>query len=337
MPGRPLLRRFASAALVAALGVPVAGAPASAADKRGGEPGFAVAAVGFESYFRYKLRPSEVQRGRLRLISRSKRDERVQLMPADVATAANGGLEYGSEAPRSYGRWISIARRVTVPAGAAVEVPFSVRPDGSVGPGDHFAGIVAINRRDIEDAQREEVEDGFSLRYLPRLAMTVQVTVPGRATTELSAGGLAIDVTPSGTAVNVLLRNTGEKLIEKTTGSLVLRHGDGRTLLERDVEIGAFVPQTTIAYRLPLTGRPAEGRYRVVGRLRPEGAETVVIDDEVAFAEKEADELRSETGREAAGGTPTWLFIVLGGAAVLVLALAYALLTTRRRLAARSD
>jgi hypothetical protein len=337
MLGRPLLRGFVSAAVVAALGVLLAASPASAAGKRGGQPGFAVAAVGFESYFRYQLRPGEVERGRLRLISRSKRDERVQLMPADVGTAANGGLDYGSEAPRSYGRWITIARRVTVPAGAAVEVPFTVRPEESVGPGDHFAGIVAINRRDIEDARRQQVEEGFSLRYLPRLAMTVQVTVPGPATTELSAGGLAIDVTPSGTAVNLLLRNTGDKLIDETTGSLVLRHGDGRTLLERDVEIGAFVPQTQIAYRLPLSGRPAEGRYRVVGKLRPEGADPVVIDDEVSFAEKEADELRAETGREAAGGTPTWLYIVLGAAGVLVLALAYALITTRRRLAARAD
>lgn len=336
MIGRTSLHRLACAALVAALGVSLVKSPVAAAQSPSGLPGFAVSAVGFESYYRYDLRPGGSTRGRLRLISRSRRDQRVAVMAADVSTAADGGLEYGSEPPRSYGRWISIRPKVTVPAGGAVEVPFTVRADGTAQPGDHFAGIVAINQRDLENAPRRQIEEGFVLRYLPRLAIAVQVTVPGPATTELTGGGLAFDVAPSGTAVTVLLRNTGDKLIDRTTGTLVLSRG-GRTLLERDVELGAFVPQTQIAYRLPLTGRPAEGSYRVVGELRPKGAAPVIVDDEVEFAQKESEELRTETGREATGGTSTWLIVALAAAGVLVLVLLHLLLSTRRRLAARAD
>ena len=294
-----------------------------------------MAAVGPDSYFRYRLEPGEAARGTLRLISRSRRAEHLELRGADVTTSAGGGLAYGSGAPVGEGRWVKIAKGVTVRPGEVVDVPFTVTADTGATPGDHLASIVAVNRRDIARASDASGRRGFSLRYLPRLAMTVRVAVPGPATHALTAGGLTIDVAPTSTTVGLLLRNTGERLIGRTRGSLVLMQGD-RVLLRRRVDIGAFVPQTEIRVPLPLSGRVAKGRYRVTGELRPRGAQTLSIDDDVTFGDKEAAELKTETGHEARAGTPVWLLAVLVAAGVLLAVLAYALLSARRRLAALS-
>ena len=337
MGTRTTSRRTLAGALAGALACVLAAPIPSPAARGAGDPGFAVAAVGFESYYRYRLDAGEATRGKLRLVSRSRRDQEVVLRAADVTTAENGGLEYGSSAPRSYGRWISIRRRVTLPAGGAIDVPFRIEVERGADPGDHFAGIVALNRRDLRRAGRAGNREGFSLRYLPRLAIAVQVTVPGPAQRELTSGGLTIEIAPAGTAVGLLLRNTGTKLVRRTTGMLELRQGD-RVLLRRAVDIDAFVPQTTLRYRLPLTGRAAESTYRVEGELRPRGAPALRIDDTVQLGEKESEELRTETGREAqASETPVWLIVALAAAGLLVLALAFALLSARRRLGRAGD
>ncbi len=272
------------AALAVALAAFVAPAPvASAAPVRPARPGFAIAAVGFQSSYQFRLRPGEKVRGRLRLISRSRRAQHVVLRAVDVTTAANGGLEYGSKPPRLEGRWIAIRRRVTVPAGRAVEIPFRVHPEAGTRPGDHFGGIVAINARDLRAAARRPSKQGFSLRYLPRLAIAVGVTTPGRATYQLGVETLGIDVSPSSTDVTVLLRNAGNKLLKQTTGELVVSER-GRELLRQSVDIGAFVPGTTIRYRLPLQGTPAKARYQVRGRLLPSGAPAVSVGGTVSSA-----------------------------------------------------
>jgi hypothetical protein len=322
-------RTKASAALVAALAGVAAAPPVAGAS---GGPGFAVSAVGFPSYFRFHARPGGAVRGTLRLISRSRRPVHVLLRGADVGTAANGGLSYGTGRPGDTGRWVHIRRRATIPPARAIDVPFTVRAARSATAGDHFASIVAINRRDQRHALAASHRKGFALRYLPRIAMTVQLTTPGAAHRALTAGGLSIDVTPSNTSVNLLLRNTGNRLLRRTTGMLTLTQR-GVTLLQRHVDVGAFVPQTSIRYPMPLQGRPARGTYHVEGTLRPQGANPIRISDDVKLGAPQSRELQAETGRSAAGGTPVWLVIALGAAGMLVLVLCFALLSARRRLA----
>jgi hypothetical protein len=322
-------RAHARIALAAVLGCAAAAAPAAAG---GGAPGFAVSAVDFQSYFRYHVAPGRAARGTLRLISRSRRPVHVLLSGADVGTATNGGLSYGAGRPRDTGRWVRIRRRATIPPRRAIDVPFTVRVDRSARAGDHFAGIVAVNRRDQHRAEAASHRKGFSVRYLPRIAMTVQLTTPGAAHRALNAGGLSIDVTPSNTSVNLLLRNTGNRLLAHTSGTLTLSRR-GRDLLVRHVDIGAFVPQTTIRYPLPLQGRPARGTYHVEGTLRPRGAAPLSISEDVKLGAPQSHELKVETGRSATGGTSIWLVIALAAAGLLVLILCLALLSVRRRLA----
>jgi len=300
-----------------------------------GQPGFSVAAAGFSSYFRYSLEPGRHARGALRLVSQSGRTIHVLIQGVDVGTAATGGLAYGASESDAVDRLLTLSRHgVRLDAGTTVEVPFGVAVSRALGPGDHFAGIVALNRAQVRAARRGSRRKGFSLRFLPRLAIAVQVTVPGQATHVLQFGNAGIDVTPSSTDVTLLLRNSGNKLIKRTGGRLAVSQ-NGRVLVRRGVALDAFVPGTTLLYRIPLVGRPAEGSYSVRGILRPERGAPVPVDATVSFGAAAAREFKRETGREATSSGPSTLLVAgLIGASVVVLVLLGALLRTRRRLRA---
>ena len=333
-----ILRRMTRRTCLAivAAGLCAAGASPASAQRGGasGGPGFAVAAAGVESYFKYRLEPGDRRSGRLRLISRSGRREVVVLKAADVATAATGGLEYGSGRPRGVGAWIKLSRaRVALPPGAAVEVPFSLRVPEDADAGDHLAGLVAVNRRHLRAARRDAGKERFSLRFLPRLAIAVQTTVPGPAPSELAVGNIGIEVRPTTTDVTVLVRNTGRTLISETKGRLTVTRGD-RVLLRRRVDLDAFVPGPEILYRLPLTGVPARGSYQVSGRLLPAEAPPVTVEGEASFEDEEAEALEEQTGRRPIDTGPSTLLVVAIVAGVLALVImGVALVVLRRRLA----
>lgn len=305
-------------------------APAAAQQ---GQPGFALSAVGFDSYFRYRVEPGRSQSGAVRLTNLSGRPLTVLLRAADVTTAATGGLQYGSAPPRGDAQWLTLDRsRVRLAAGGAQTVRFRLGVPASATPGDHFAGIVALNGRDVRAARRRPTRGGLHLRFLPRLAIAVQATIPGGDTRELRAGNANVEVTPSATNATLQLRNTGNRLVDATSGDLALLQGS--TLLVRHhVDLDSFVPNTQITLRVPFEGTPAHGTYHLRGTLRPTGGKPVHVNEEISFDVRAARELRRETGREAKGaGVPAVLAAVAGAALLLVIATLAALLRRQRRL-----
>jgi Bacterial protein of unknown function (DUF916) len=309
-------------ALLIASALALASAPASLA---AGGPGFAIDAKGFESYFRYEVAPGALKRGAVRVVNRTERPTTVFVRTADVTTAAGGGLQYGTETAQANGRWVRLARsRVRLAAGAVETVRFRLRvPDGAE-PGDHFAGIVALNRADVRAARRRQDDGrGLALRFLPRLAIAVQATVPGGRTRELTTGQAGIDVAPTATGATLAVRNSGELLVGATSGDLAILQGD-TVLARRYLDLGAFVPRTEIRLRVPFEGTPAEGMYRLRGTLRPEGAEPIQVDEEVEFGAEAATQFRRETGREAQASGISPLIVAIGGAAAMLAILALA-------------
>jgi hypothetical protein len=295
------------------------------------QPGFAIDAVGFESYFHYRAEPGTREAGALRIVNRSRRTLTVRLRAVDVTTAATGGLQYGTRRAGGDGRWLALARHgVRLPVGGVQTVRFRLRVPKRAAPGDHFAGIVAINRADDRAARREGGRGGLRLRFLPRLAIAVQATVPGGRTHELTTGHAGIDVTPSSTDATLALRNTGDLLVDATEGDLALFQGD--TLLDRRyVDLGAFVPRTEIRLRVPFEGTPARGEYRVRGTLRPAGGRPVRVDEKIEFGEVAAQELKRETGREATASGVSAALVAIGGAAVLLALMTLIALLRRQR------
>src|SRR6266540_5233415 len=109
------MSRPAVTLLAACLLTGLAAAPAAAGQH---QPGFAIDAVGFKSYFRYRIDAGEREAGALRVVNRSSRPLSVLLSPVDVTAAATGGLQSGIRRAGGDDGWLALARRgVRLPAG----------------------------------------------------------------------------------------------------------------------------------------------------------------------------------------------------------------------------
>jgi len=308
----------------------IAAAPA-AAQARKDPLGFSIEAVGLPSFFRYDARPGQTVRGAVRVRNIASGPRVAYLRAVDARTAATGGLEYGDQSrpPAATGRWIRLAARtVRLPGGASQEVPFSVRVPPGTRAGDHVAGIVAFGRQ----PRRQRRGRRFQLRFVSRLAIAVQIRVPGPRRTREEFRDADIQILPSGASLGLKIANTGNTLIRQTTGRVTVS-ARGRRLFTRRVRIDSFLPETEIVHPVPWRGTPVQGDYRVTGVLRPRGGPPVEIDTEASFGRERIREFREETGRPAveAQGTSPWLVAALGAAVLAVAALAVAYLRLRRR------
>ena len=284
--------------------------------------GFGISAVGYPSYFVFPTPTGRTVRGSLHVLGLSDRDRTVFLRVTGVTTAATGGLDYGAPgaAPTGSAHWVRLRHsRVRLPARGAVDVPFAASIPRGIRAGDHLAGLVAFappRRQGATHSRR------FRLRFVSRLAIAVQIRVPGRLTRELQLRGAGIDVTPAGATLGLRLASTGNALIHRTTGALRVLQ-DGRELFRSPVRIDTFVPRTAITYRIAWPGRPVQGVYQVRGTLRPQGGAPVRIVQTVEFGKDRIEQFRRQTGRPAVatGGLPVLVCVMaLLGAALAGLA-----------------
>jgi len=225
-------------------------APAAPAAGRSGSPlGYAVSAVGFKSYFNFMTRPGRTVRGTLSVVNLTPGARTILLAPVDVSTAAAGGLQYGNDAPRGEGRWLKlVVRRVRLSGAGSASVPFTVRVPSGARSGEHFLGITAVDRRVL--TQRAGRRGRIRLRLIPRLAMTVQLRLPGPLTRALALGSFNVSVAPSGASLGLQISNAGNALIGTTRGAATVSQGS-TVLFRQPIELAAFVPQTTITYHVP--------------------------------------------------------------------------------------
>jgi hypothetical protein len=317
-----------------ALAIVAAAAPTAVA--AGSPLGYAISAVGFPSYFVFDSQPGGTARGTLQIVNLAATPRTIVLAPADVSTASAGGLQYGEGTPQGQGRWLKLsARSARLAGGSAATVPFTVHVARDAGPGDHFLGIVAIDRRVLK--QHAGGTGAIRLRLIPRLAMTIRVRLPGASTKRLSVGDVRIAVAPSGASLAVKISNPANTLVESTGGDVTVSQGSS-PLFSQVIGLAAFVPDTAITYHVPWDGTPVEGTYRVRGILRPAGARSVAFDRTVTFGGKAIRQYRRQTGRQAktSSGIPVVVIVVLALAVVLAVIFGVAYTRARRQLRDRS-
>jgi hypothetical protein len=286
-------------------------------------------------YFTFAARHGTTVAGRVQIVSRSTQARSVLLQAADVGTAATGGLDYRDGRPRATARWLRLGRRrLTLPAGQAVTVPFAVQVPAGARPGDHVAGVVASDPTELARQRRAAQRGGNALRlaFRSRLAIAVLVRVPGARRARLAFEGAAVDASPAGVRIALRLGNRGNTLIKPTRGNVTVSQ-DGQPILTTGVDLDTFAPASEIRFPIPLPGTPTQGRYHVAGTLHPNGAPPVRIDTDVEFSQRQAQRFTRETGRPVhRDGGPPWLLIALGLAMLMAAGFAVAYLRARRQL-----
>lgn len=137
---------------------------------------------------------------------------------------------------------------------------------------------------------------------------------------------------PSGASLALGISNPGNTLIASSTGSVTVSQGSTE-LFGQAIELGAFVPKTSIVYHVPWKGTPVEGTYRVKGQLRPRGAPVIAFDRMVTFGGAAIQRFRSDTGKAATAnaGTPVALIVALAIAVAVALGFGVAYARPRRQ------
>lgn len=219
------------------------------------------------------------------------------------------------------GTWITLPETVTVPAGETAVVPYSIDVPDQAEPGDHAAGITA-SVLSIQSA-----EDGTSLGVESRVGFRVLTRVKGEITPAASVAGISTDYT---TSWNPLRPG------ELTVTFDVSNDGNTRLLAKGTVEAGG----QTVAF-------PAEGESQqellpgdvrtittVVDDVWPLFIvpTTVTLDATVLTLDGSTDSLEPIAETAVAWAIPWPQLIVLAGIALVILAIFWGRIRSRRKL-----
>lgn len=173
---------------------------------------------------------------------------RLMLYAANAKTAANGGVAIAAESgetPSLAGTWIQLAEsEVTLQPEEERSIPFTLNiPDG-ISPAEYGATIVA---QPAQEAEAGEQSGPVGVRFIPRTATTVLLTIPGPnpLQSQLEIASLRAE-TDNTQEIIADLHNVGNDGLEKTEGTLTIRDVNGTTVKEIPLELGYFLAGDTL-------------------------------------------------------------------------------------------
>jgi len=236
-----------------------------------------------------------------------------RLYAADAFTTEGTGafsLRTADQPKVDLGSWIALppdVASVTVEGGGSLDIPFSIAIPANASPGDHAAGIVALNLTPVA-----ATDSSVGVEILRAVGVRTYLRVSGPTTTDLDVS-VSMDTKPpalplvgKGSAtITYEVRNSGNL---RVTPEAILRvHGflDGSRKLPRDL------PELLPGSEVTVTERVSD--LRLLGRLT---ADVEVTADDVV-----------ERGSIRRTHIPWLLLVIVLG----VVAAAVALLRRRRR------
>jgi hypothetical protein len=311
-------------------------APASAAAPPSSTPAFSLSPVGSSGALLLHGVPGRILHGAVRLRNVSGHSVAVLLKGADVKNASNGNADYVTTRLSNTGRWLHLATTtVHLAPHASYDVAFTVSiPTRSRGA-SHYAGIVAVDSKDLAAAAAHtpDTKRGFSFARVSRQALPLTIRLPGPLSRRLALRSAKIDVEPVGAGLVLGLLPGGSDLIQSAAIRLRVMRGT-HVVFHYTSALGQLFPGAILNYRVPWRGKPVKGSYRVVGVIRPQGAAAVQIDQAVTFTTEKVAELKHEAppaAQQPGSSMPMWVWFALAAGAALLLALSLAVWKLARR------
>jgi len=315
----------------------IAAAPASAAALSSSPVAFTLSPVGSVGSVTLHGTPGGVLHGAVRVHNLSRRRITVILQRADIGTASNGDADYLTARLYHAGRWLRLRiASVQLAPHATRQIGFTVRIPVLAGGGSHYAGIVATNAADLVTrvAHDKSKRPAFTFYRVSRQAVPLTIHLRGRLSRSLSLRSVQLNVDPIGAGLLLSLLPGGTELTQ--TAPLKLRvMREARTVFTYAATLGQLFPGSGLSYRIPWPGRPTPGTYRLIGQIRPQGSAVINIDQTIGFNAARASQLEHETppvSGAPGSSLPGWIWIVLAGAAALLIGLALAVYKLARRL-----
>lgn len=271
-------------------------------------------------YFSLEGKPGDVIRDTVRVYNQTGKKMTFQVYPADGYNTPRDGafaLRTGEEPQKAVGLWTKVGDdEITVPAGRALDLPFTVTIPDNATPGEHIGGVVVANKA----VERAEEAGGATIGLRRAVGARIYLRVSGTLVPGVRIDGLRVENIepelpwggPKGTVIKYTVANVGNVRLTpsirvKATGLFgrVLRDFPARALPE-------LLPGQRLDLELPWDGAPPADKVSVTA------------------------ELSTRTGLQSVArtGYTTLPWQTLVAATVLVLA-AFLLFRLRRRLTAR--
>ena len=222
---RPI-RSLAAAVVMAALAVVTPLLPAAAAPA-GGNGQFGLTPVPDSAgrvapYFTLTMAAGESATDTALISNEGRATERLKLSRATGVTAGNGGSAFSQEFLRCSGTgcWVSgLAGEVTLPAGTAERLPFTVRVPAGTPPGQYLAGLTveaATPPPSVQVGSNGKATARAVIIERVTVAVAVTVGVLSRMTTRLQIPGVSGQAIGPTARLNLELANTGQTFAHGT-------------------------------------------------------------------------------------------------------------------------
>lgn len=292
------------------------------------------------AYFVYEAAAGRVIEDAVLVRNVSERSLRLSLFSADAVTASRGGLAVGTrmnDTPERAGAWVDITQSELILAPTEDRsVPFTLKLPSDLPPGEYAASIVAQQAEEGEEQQAGPM----GVRFVPRFAATVLITVPGASADALLPQLEITDLKapPDSRQQTVIadLSNTGNDGLQEARGSLTVHEPDGPLVREMPVRLGYFLARDDLDYRIGLEQELAAGEYDVTLSLTHKRG-TVELTRRLYLGElPKLPVVRHETVSKLPVGPPRlpqWVFMAIGTAAISIALLLALLAVQSRRLA----
>ncbi len=292
------------------------------------------------AYFVYQSAAGTVIADTLSARNDSDQALRLKLFAADAVTASRGGVAVATRAndtPKQAGAWLRLSdTELTMEPGEHRSVPFTLSLPQDLAPGEYAASIVA--QRAVEQVGRQSGPLG--VRFIPRFAVTVLVTVPGSAATVLRPHLEITDLrAAAGTRRQTIvgdLGNTGNDGLDRAEGKLTVRQTQGALARDIPVRLGYFLAGSDLAYRIGLEPALPAGEYDVTLSLAHRQG-TVELTRRLYLGETpEIPVLRADAPAAPSptpAGLPRWVFMAIGAAGISIALLLLSLIVQSRKLA----
>jgi len=276
-----------------------------------------------------ELDPGQTVHDHFAVTNLSDRDATFDLSAADGYYTRKGRFDMlpATEESVGAGTWIDLQPEVAVPAGETVVVPYTLTVPENAEPGDHAAGIAASVTSVQSDA-----DGGAAVGVQSRVGFQVMTRVTGQLAPAASLSGVS---TVYHTEWNPLRAGTA------TVDFEVTNEGNTRIIAEGEVTLGghtAAFPEPGEPTQALLPGESRELSVTVGGvwpLVRASGQ--VTLTPRATPLDGGAAPVPSSTAELAVWALPWPQLLVLGGLALIVTALAWNRLRSRRRLSAMLD
>jgi hypothetical protein len=289
------------------------------------------------SYFRLHARAGErLNAGRIVLANDSARPLRVVLDRVDAQTINTLGSTYRLAGAQTHGstRWLRLSMHdVTLDPGGQASVAVAVNVSRAAKPEDYLSGVsIEVPARFSSTRTR-----GTSVLSSERIAIGVEILLPGRRHPLLQFTGARVERQPAGLTFLLDARNPGNSILQATHGWARVTRA-GRLVAHAAIGPGTFVTGTAIAFPVAAPGQtPTPGTtYQVAALLRYHGG-TARLNTTVTFGRAAAVVQQHYGGPAVPQPVPwwrSWQALVLAGSVLLCcvgLALVFVVFRRRRR------